>query len=235
MVLNENWFTEGRIDFEMQQYRLLAYLQEVEKRFSETKLYPQLADLIAHYRNLLAFRETKSALAAHFPATLRSVDVSAQRLVWERVLSDDASMQELEDIVGYALTQIKPAIETGGSIYDEVERNLAIEPVGVLPLYKAEGYLMVKTDHSAPTRVYQYAVTLFEQDRTQYRGVRLEYVDSWTSSVVHTAEAIKRAVVRTRPDLPQPAVYRVEAVRGAVPLDETLLPIAKRLLARQVG
>ncbi len=52
MVLSETWFMEGYIDFEMQQYRLLAYLQDVKRAFNEKKLYPQLADIVFHYNNL---------------------------------------------------------------------------------------------------------------------------------------------------------------------------------------
>ena len=55
--LSETWFAEGRIDFELKKYTLLAYLQEVDKYFNENKLYPQLADVIFHYHNIVAFRE----------------------------------------------------------------------------------------------------------------------------------------------------------------------------------
>lgn len=47
--LSETWFAEGRIDFELKKYTLLAYLQEVNSHFNENKLYPQLADIIFHY------------------------------------------------------------------------------------------------------------------------------------------------------------------------------------------
>ncbi len=48
MILSETWFMEGYIDFELQKYRLLAYLQEVKRSFSQNKLYPQLADIVTH-------------------------------------------------------------------------------------------------------------------------------------------------------------------------------------------
>jgi hypothetical protein len=49
---------------------LLAYLQEVNKCFNENKLYPQLADVIFHYNNLVAFRENKKYLQEQFPKKL---------------------------------------------------------------------------------------------------------------------------------------------------------------------
>ena len=54
-TLSETWFAEGYIDFELKKYMLLAYLQEINKGFTENKLYPQLADIIFHYNNVIAF------------------------------------------------------------------------------------------------------------------------------------------------------------------------------------
>ncbi len=67
MKLSETWFVEGYIDFEMQQYRLLAYLKYVNQLFDETKLYPQLSDVIFHYQNLEAFRANKNSSGSISP------------------------------------------------------------------------------------------------------------------------------------------------------------------------
>ena len=61
-TLSQTWFADGYIDFELKKYTLLAYLQEINKCFCAKKLYPQLADLIFHYNNLVAFRENKRYL-----------------------------------------------------------------------------------------------------------------------------------------------------------------------------
>ena len=64
--LSETWFAEGYIDFELKKYTLLAYLQEIGKHFDENRLYPQLADVIFHYNNIVAFRENKRFLQEQF-------------------------------------------------------------------------------------------------------------------------------------------------------------------------
>ena len=58
-TLSETWFAEGYIDFELKKYTLLAYLQQVTSYFNESKLYPQLSDVIFHYNNLQALKENK--------------------------------------------------------------------------------------------------------------------------------------------------------------------------------
>ncbi|MCR6719499.1 MAG: hypothetical protein NVV59_04220 [Chitinophagaceae bacterium] len=67
--LSETWFAEGYIDFELKKYTLLAYLQEVGKYFNENKLYPQLADVVFHYNNLVAFREKQEVFTGTFSQT----------------------------------------------------------------------------------------------------------------------------------------------------------------------
>ena len=141
MALSETWFMEGYIDFELQKYRLLAYLKEVKNCFNETKLYPQLAEIVFHYNNLAAFRDNKKILQDHFPKKLDRVNMQKLELVYERMLADDQAMQELEHIIQYSLTEMKGTISEGAEIYDFVEKQLQIEPVGIVPLYKNEGYV----------------------------------------------------------------------------------------------
>ncbi len=234
MRLSETWFMEGYVDFEMQKYRLLAYLQEVNKYFNETKLYPQLSDVIFHYNNLVAFSENKRFLQNQFPKRLDQISLQRLELIYERILEDDEVMVELEQITSYAVTQMKGTIDNGAEIYDFIERKTRIEPIGIVPLYKNEGYMLLRYGQYEETRVYSYNVTLFEHKDAKYKGIRIQYIDSWNKSVVNTYEQIKRDIIRTIRTLPNPAVFSVET-ELAIPFDETLLPIAQRMLVRQLS
>ena len=93
--LSETWFADGYIDFELKKYTLLAYLQEVNKYFGEQKLYPQLADVIFHYNNLVAFRENKKFLQEQFPKKLTGIQIQKLQVLYEQMMDDDELMQEL--------------------------------------------------------------------------------------------------------------------------------------------
>src|ERR1700750_2990781 len=105
--LSETWFADGYIDFELKKYTLLAYLQEINKCFSEHKLYPQLADIIFHYNNLSAFRENKKFLQEQFPKKLSGIQLEKLQVLYEQLIEDDELMQELEEIINYAPQEIK--------------------------------------------------------------------------------------------------------------------------------
>ncbi|MBS1586566.1 MAG: hypothetical protein JSS82_13585 [Bacteroidetes bacterium] len=231
--LSETWFIEGYIDFELQKYRLLAYLQEVNKYFKETKLYPLLSDVVFHYNNLVSFRDNKKLLQDNFPKKLNNIDLQKLEVVYSQMLQDDELMQELERITQYALDEMKATIDNGAEIYELIEKQMRIEPVGIMPLYKNEGYMLLRYGNHSETRAYSYNITFFEHHAARYRGIKLTYIDSWTKNLTNTYEQIKRNLINQLRTLPNPAVYSVESPLQ-IPLDETLLPVAKRMLVRQI-
>ena len=233
-TLSETWFADGYIDFELKKYTLLAYLQEIHRYFNENKLYPQLADIIFHYNNLAAFRENKKYLQEQFPKKLTGIQIEKLQILYEQMIQDDELMQELEEIINYATQEIKQTISNGTEIYEFVEDKLVIFPVGIVPLETIEGYFFLSTGAHMDTRVYQYRLSFFEKHDEKYRSIRTEYIDTWARGIVNTYENIKAELIRIKTDLPNPAVYSIET-ELKFPVDETLLPIAKRSLVRYIS
>lgn len=232
--LSETWFAEGRIDFELKKYTLLAYLQEVDKYFNENKLYPQLADIIFHYNNIVAFRENKKYLQEHFPKKLTGIQLEKLQLLYELLIEDDELMQELEDIIHYSAGKIKSTIHNGTEIYEFVENKLSITPVGLIPLDIQEGYFFLSAGHSRSVRIYQYRLSIFEKHNENFRSIRTSYIEMGHRSITNTYENLKHALIKNRGELPNPAVYSIETSLD-LPVDETLLPIAKRSLVKFIS
>ncbi len=233
-TLSETWFADGYIDFELKKYTLLAYLQEIHQHFNQNKLYPQLADIIFHYNNLAAFRENKKYLQEQFPKKLPGMQIEKLQVLYEQMIGDDELMQELEEIINYATEEMKGAISSGTEIYEFVEDKLIIFPVGLIPLDSQEGYFFLSEGNYSDTRVYQYRLSFFEKHDEKYRSIRTEYIDSWARNLVNTYENIKAELIRVKTTLPNPAVYSIET-ELKFPVDETLLPIAKRSLVRYIS
>jgi hypothetical protein len=229
--LSETWFAEGRIDFELKKYTLLAYLQQVNRYFNENKLYPQLADVIFHYNNIVAFRENKKYLQEHFPKKLTGIQMEKLQLLYEQLIEDDELMQELEDIIHYSAGKIKSTIHSGTEIYEFVEENISITPVGLIPLDTQEGYFFLSSGNRHLTKVYHYRLSIFEKHDEKYRSIKTAFLDHRHRSISSTYEHIKSELIRHRKELPNPAVYSIET-ELSFPVDETLLPIAKRSLVK---
>ena len=233
-TLSETWFAEGYIDFELKKYTLLAYLQEIGKQFNQNKLYPQLADLIFHYNNLVSFRENKKFLQDQFPKKLTGIQIQKLELLYEQIVEDDELMEELEEIIHYSATKMKKTISNGTELYEFVEDKLNIFPIGLMPIKINEGYFFLSEGTSRDTRIYQYRLSFFEKHDEKYRSIKTEYVGQYERNMVNSYELIKIELIRNRKELPNPAVYSIETDLS-FPVDETLLPIAKRTLVRYIA
>lgn len=232
--LSETWFAEGYIDFELKKYTLLAYLQEINTGFRENKLYPQLADIIFHYNNMLSFRDNKKLLQDQFPKRLTGIQLEKLTLLYEQVIEDDELMKELGDILNYATVKMQKTISDGAEIYEFVEEKIIIMPVGIVPLDNTEGYFFLINGNQKDTLVYQYRLTIFEKHDEKYRGIKTDFIDSWYRSITSTYEHIKLDLIRKKSGLPNPAVYAIETSLR-FPVEETLLPVAKRYLVKFIS
>ncbi len=232
--LSETWFAEGRIDFELKKYTLLAYLQEVNSHFNENKLYPQLSDIIFHYNNIVALRENKKYLQEHFPKRLSGIQLEKLQSLYEQIIEDDIIMQELEDIINYSSGKMKSAIQNGSDIYEFVEEKINITPIGIIPLDTQEGYFFLSTRDTKNTRIYSYRLSIFEKHDEKYRSIKTTYLDNRQRNIAHTYEHFKSELIRYRSELPNPAVYSIETDL-TFPIDETLLPVAKRCLVKFIS
>jgi hypothetical protein len=150
------------------------------------------------------------------------------------MIDDDELMVELEEIIQYSAAEMKTIISCGAEIYEYVEDHLTIAPVGLVPLDVQEGYFFLSSGNTKEVRVYQYRLSFFEKHDEKFRSMKTAYVDLWQRSFVNSYENIKYDLIRQKSNLPNPAVYSIETGLK-YPVDETLLPVAKRSLVKFIS
>lgn len=233
-TLPENWLTNGLLDFEFKKYQLLDYLSGVRSEFDEHKLYPVLTDLNLHYRNLLQVRENKKLIYEQFPQRISKADFEKLELIYEKIIADDETMQQIEEIMDYATPRFGNALNQGKEIFDYLESNLEITPVGITPIYHDAGYLFLESFPQKETKLYKYQLSVFQNSYETYRGLHLDFLQSIRRGLTETYENLKLNLVRTDKSLPNPATFAVIA-KVACPFEQSLLPIAKRILLKYVS
>lgn len=231
-TLNSNWLTEGWVDFEYKKYQLLAYLSKVKQRFDNAFLYPQLSDLVMHYNQLMHFKNEKTLLIENSPKELKAVDLKKMKLLYEQIVKDDEFMREIEDIVEFATPKLKASLEEGKEIFDFVADNMQFDVIGILPLYKEEGYFFLGIKKSC--FIYQYHHGVFHTANDTYKGLNVHFVRQENMSSSISYENLKLNLIKERRELPNPATYLLHS-ELQFPLDETLLPVAKRILLRELS
>ncbi|MFP4088836.1 MAG: hypothetical protein ACLFT3_00895 [Cyclobacteriaceae bacterium] len=232
--LEEDWLTQGLIDFEYKKYMLLAYVQQVRSQFNEKRLYPFLSDLVFHYNNLIRIKEKKQLLFENFPRQITKADFEKLKLSYENIVKDDELMSIIAEVIGFALPRMKKELDTGAELYEEIARHISIEPIGIAPLFKQEGYLFICENDSKQTRIYKYKITIFNHHEESFRGISTEFVEEQERNLVNTLEKMKITLIQKYQAMPNPATFAAFS-RLKCPMEETLLPITKRLLVQHIG
>ncbi|MES2630123.1 MAG: hypothetical protein V4616_14255 [Bacteroidota bacterium] len=232
-MLSKDWITEGLSDFEYKQYVLLAWLKNVKERFARKQLYPDLPELEAHYRNMQAIISSYSAFITKLPGELIGTDLENQRLIYEKDLSAAEAMNEILDIVAYALPQLDPLRSNGRSIYQEVEQHLSIDPVGIVPLYKREGYFILSCGRRR-SFIYRFRISGLDMNGQPLSGISTRFIKSTTLSPALQSTQIKLELINSYRELPNPATFVVNCSMP-VPIYHTLLPISSELVLRAVA
>lgn len=208
--LRPGWFLQGLFDAEYQQYRLLAYLRRVSQAFLAQKIYPPLSDLIASHAEMLRLAETVKQTPA----------------------DDSEQMATLEEIITFSLPRMESAIEEGRNLYETIERALSVHVVGVVPLYRDEGYLFLRRGAESTVRVYAYELRHLYDAEARQIAVRLSFLREYPFNAFTLGFLrVRESLLREYPRLPVPYTLAVESP-WILPVEETLLPIIQRSLPR---
>ena len=233
-TLPKNWITEGLIDFEYKKYQLLAYLQEAEREFQAIKLYPILSDLIDHHKLLNELKEGKTELSKLFPKALNGIDLHSAQLHYQPKIQDGEVMKEISQITEFALPRISKQIEEGKTIYNFVEEQVEFEPVGIVPIYNREGFVLMTRESRTDIHAFRYKSNILQLAGEKFRSITFWLLGVFQKNLVNTLEKLKMQLIREVKELPNPATWRIHSPH-VFPIEETLIPLSKRLLLQNVS
>lgn len=231
--LKKDWITDGLIDFEYKKYVLLAYLRHVEQNFDQTKLFPFLTELIKHYQDAKILKDKKQSIQSEMPREISRLDLSKLEIIYKDLNESDELLKDIEEIVDYALPTMRSTLSKGKEIHEWVESELKIDPIGIIPMYKDEGYVMLEIGNSKLTDIFQYQVKKFIMFNEQVRGVYFKFIDRVSRGVGDTFEQIKLQLIRSYKVLPNPATFLIHG-ELPLPMEETVIPMSKKLVLKTV-
>jgi hypothetical protein len=105
--------------------------------------------------------------------------------------------------------------------------------VGIVPIYNREGYILLTQEQSSDIHAFRYKANLIQFAGERLRSISIWLVGIFGRTLVTTLEKIKLELVKEIKELPNPATFRLHS-KQAFPIEETLLPIGKRLLLTTV-
>lgn len=226
--LGINWITEYTTDIEYKKYLLLAYLNSVEQEYKQSKLFPCFSDVLFHYRNLVSLKEKQEFFKEHLPKKMSGVDFENLQLIYERLKETDNSLLEVEQLIDFSIPKFQFYWEQGKTIFDLVEHDLSINPVGIIPIDTTLGYLIFDTEKSKEKKVYEYSISLIEDPNENYRLMKTQFIKSYYNRISDTYFSIKSDMLKLKNSIANPSVYSIQS-KISYPFEETILPITKRI------
>jgi hypothetical protein len=224
----------GLHDVEAAQYRFLGHLQEVREAFSRNVIYPYLGELIALHKTLESVIGKFDELRCAAPGRLVGVDLEAHRLIYERTDMGVDRLDDLEQLLVWAVPHVRAAIEEGRTIFEFVDENLRLEEVGIIPSYVEEGYLMIPDRAESRLHIVRYRLSIFSGADERYRTLRTTHVKTIPQGLVASSPTvIKMDLMSENKELPNPATFLLETDLD-FPYKETVLPVAKRKLMHKL-
>lgn len=224
--LPKDWVLIPTLDAEFKLYTLLAYLQRVEGRFNEDKLYPYIGDLRSHLADVLELRERKNALVSRLNGDLIGFDPRSGAPVYT-TLPEPELMAVIDEVVDFAIPGLERMKIMGEEKLGSFTEKVHLITVGIQPLYATEGWLLLRTGSLA--RAYTYTVPLVQKalPHEAHTLMRTNYVTSYTMGIGFDYHHAKADLAKRFDQLPNPATFAVET-DVPLPYMETLLPLAKR-------
>jgi len=227
MHLRLETFLSGSSDFEARQYAILQGLKEYYQSFSNNKLYPSLSELVDLHSTLQGLAQKRDDIQSHLPQQLTDIDLKNKQLVFEPLGMSTEDARVIELIV-WAMPLIKKAMEEGMNIYNFVDEHITIEGIGILPMYREEGYWFVPDARAHQLHLLRYEVSLYTSAEERYRTLKTRLLESLErQAIAASPESIKLMLIEKYRDLPNPATFMCETELD-FPYGETILPVAKR-------
>jgi len=222
--LSPIWFIENHIDFEYQKYILLDYLQHVDGLYEQGLLYPIFTEIEYHYKNLESFKTTRE-LILKGNRKLIGIDFDKMTLLYD-MPQDTPDFIIVNKIVNYAETKFHEYYNKGKSIYNEIDANINMKYIGIIPKERDKGYLIVDIDDMA--RIYKYEIGKIYLENENY--IILDEIDIQRVSLTNTYEHIKINILSKYDDYANPAVLAADIFK-TYPLKEGIIPVLRRKLA----
>ncbi len=227
-------FVSGTEDFEVRQYHVLQGLKTLRSELHHNRLYPALAELSDLIAVLEDFMQRKSEIQSRLPQRLKDIDIENRRLVYEPLKGNEADVQRAAELIEWAMPHIRQILDEATEIYRFVDERIQIEHVGIMPMYREEGYWFVPENAASRLHLLRYQVALFTSTTERFRTLKTSLLESLEQAYIqYSPESIKLDLIEKYHDMPNPATYACETDLD-FPYAETILPVAKRKLMRYV-
>jgi hypothetical protein len=157
---------------------------------------------------------------------LIGIDWQEEKLVYENKTEEGFELTDtIESIIDYSLPIFKETVSTGKMLYANLDNSISLDCVGIEPLNKKEGYVIIRTNKTF--FIYKYNVCLLKDSNEFSLPIEIVQIGKQKSTLTKNIDKLKLDLnSKNKNSL---ATYFCE-IDESIPLEDTALHIIKRKL-----
>ena len=222
-------FIAKETDIELSQYKILSGLKEYRTVFNKNQLYPALSELVYLSSQLEEILERKGSLGLPLPKGIKNSH--KEKNVFIEVIDQAKDHKEyFFDLIEWAIPVIKSLIDEAYLLYNFVDENMTIEEVGIKPIFKNEGYILVPDVSHSVLQIHRFECSTYSSGETPFHSLKTRFVQNAPPlNFSSESEFVKLELVKKYRNKPNIAAYLCDTDLD-FPFNETIFPVAKRKL-----
>jgi len=220
-----DWLEKGPLDLEYKQYRLLAYLKEVDTDWNQYLLYPHLSNVVEYNRLLNLISKNKTEIEELFPKDIVGIDLDTKKLIYEVKDQPNISMgEDIQEIIDWGIKRLDEYSQIGIIIYEDIAEDIHVNRIGLESNVKDEGYIIFFDE---TVNIYYFNIGKILIDVNGGKYLFTKKIKEFKRKSFQTPNDVKLELLKEGKHLSIPDFYSVEGHRP-YPLEETVLPMVKR-------
>ncbi|MCU7495883.1 MAG: hypothetical protein HF314_00065 [Ignavibacteria bacterium] len=234
--LTINTFIAAIDDLESGQYKVLSVLKGYKDQLRQHKIYPVLTDLVELMNLLEELSNKKNRFQSIFPKKIEKIDLKNKKIIYSNEEISDAEVEKLFEFIYWAHPEITEALNEARAILDFVKQNLRVEEIGIVPIYRNEGYFFVPDNRQEQEQVYRFEMSFLPTGNVSFNVMKTNLVETLRNSERSEKEfaEFKLDLIKRHPEMPNPATFRCQTDLD-FPFAETIFPVAKSILASKLA
>lgn len=232
-MLLENWITDYTLDPEYKQYIALAYIRKTENHLLQNRLHPYLPELQKHLQNMYKLAAERKKMQEAVNRELKEIDWENKCLKYHIKEENEKLWQPIDSIIRFSIPLFENAISKGKEVEKEISQYLSFYTLGIIPLYKKEGILLLSDLQSKIAYAFLYFNGLYNALGSKWINTQTRFIAFKKLTIAHTIHSFKMELMKSFRQIPAPATFVLES-KKKIPIKETLLPIAIEKLTSEL-
>lgn len=216
------WFTEGSIDYELKQYKMMAVLSRLRKELSFYNIWPVIEEVEAQLDYLYRTKYEIEILDEQSKVA-KDIDFINFEIIYEKEASEQSFQNEiLDSVVDEAIVEFGDLYMDSRQVWRNLEEEIELTWVPKRPPLLNEGYVLIPDGDKFNGYHFEKPTKI----SNSWRKLNLEFVEA----VEKSEDGLLKFYDKYQNEKETLMFARISVKVSGIPLAEAVIPITKSIL-----